>query len=157
VHWWNPKFSFQRFTIEDAQRFVANHQGDLTGLIEQCFQWCVIPRWCARAWFEAEGWPLPPWLQERDHPTHRQAAPNAGSVETIASAVDAAPPIYNSGGQGRPSSMNLVRGELERRRKKGLGRSHPGSRSSSVGYVASGRASASTEPHAQDDRQFVTA
>jgi hypothetical protein len=64
VHWWNPEFPFQRLTIEDAQRFVADHQGDLAGLTEQCFQWCVLPRHLARGWCEAEGWELPPWLRE---------------------------------------------------------------------------------------------
>lgn len=84
VHWWNPEFSFSRLTVEDVERFVANHCGEFAGLIDQYFQWCITPRRLARGWFQAEGWDLPPWLLEltpsNPSPPRRRPKPTRKAV-----------------------------------------------------------------------------
>jgi hypothetical protein len=84
VHWWNPEFPFSRLTMEDAERSAADHCGELAGLIEQRYQWSIIPRGLARAWCEAEGWELPAWLQEptpfSPSPPRRRPKPTPNAV-----------------------------------------------------------------------------
>jgi hypothetical protein len=108
LHLWNPELTFRRLTLEAATRFVAEHGSDLAGLIRQIFQWIVLPRRLARQWFEAEGWALPPWLET---PTNHEIKPPPADVPPTPRA-----PAYRSGAQGRPTSINLIRAELGRRR-----------------------------------------
>jgi hypothetical protein len=127
VVWVNPEFPFRRLTVKDAEQFLADHRGNLAGLILQCFQWCLLPHRVARAWFEAEAWDLAPWLKGpatsghsdpldvheiSSDATPTDITPAAGSANQVA-----AP--YKSGAQGRPTSINLIRVDLERRREEG--------------------------------------
>jgi hypothetical protein len=129
VRWLNPEYGYRRLTFEDPKNFAASDPNDLAEVIRHCLRWCAIPRGVARQWFERQGWDLPPWLREPVSSVHFNpsevhdigvGAPALSDAVQETEGADQTGSPYKTGTQGRPSGINLIRSELERRRAAGL-------------------------------------